>query len=89
MNTATNTRPIDARWYWVAVVASLVALVIDLTDHQVTKTIGTAGVVLGFIGLALWRTTGRRVFNGMAVVGFLLFIGLTVYRLALHQGWIG
>ncbi|MCB9163648.1 MAG: hypothetical protein H6592_04290 [Flavobacteriales bacterium] len=89
MNTVTNTRPIDARWYWVAVVASLVALVIDLTDHQVAKTIGTAGVVLGFTGLALWRTSGRRVFTGMAVVGFLLFIGLAVFRLALHQGWMG
>ncbi|HNR53577.1 MAG TPA: hypothetical protein PKJ19_00295 [Flavobacteriales bacterium] len=89
MSTGTNRMNIRIGWYWLAVVAALLALVVDVIDGQTTKTIGTMGVLVGFLGLALWRKTRRPWFNWLAVVGFLIFIGLTVHRLAIQQGWIG
>ena len=67
----------------------LVALVIDLVDGEHLKTIGTAGLALGLLGLLLCRVRPQVGWRYLAIVGFVVFIAMVAYRAALYQGLIG
>ncbi|MBP6389482.1 MAG: hypothetical protein KA352_01210 [Flavobacteriales bacterium] len=71
-----------------AMAAALLALVIDLLDGHASKSVGTAGLFVGLVGLLAVRSTGRASYNYLAIAGFVLFIASVVFRMCLHQGWI-
>ena len=71
-----------------AVAAALVALVIDLLDGHASKSVGTAGLFVGLVGLLAVRSTNRVSYNYLAIAGFVVFIASVVYRMCLHQGGI-
>ncbi|MBK6539876.1 MAG: hypothetical protein IPG10_01035 [Flavobacteriales bacterium] len=71
-----------------AMAAALLALVIDLLDGHASKSVGTAGLFVGLVGLLAVRSTGRASYNYLAIAGFVLFIASVVYRMCVHQGWI-
>ncbi|MBK6626584.1 MAG: hypothetical protein IPJ87_15865 [Flavobacteriales bacterium] len=89
MNGSTEVRTTRPWLLILALVGALLAFGIDLLDGHSSKSVGTAGLCLGLSGLLAVRSTGRTSFNYLAVSGFVLFITSVVYRLCVHQGWIG
>ncbi len=73
---------------WVVVILAVVALILDLIDGYTPKMLTSLGLLVGLASILLVRLTGKRVFNWLAIAGFLVCIGSAGYRTALHQGWI-
>lgn len=88
MNGSTEVRTTRPWLLILAAAGALLALAIDLLDGHTSKTVGTAGLFVGLLGLLAVRSTGRTSYNYLAIAGFVLFTASVVYRLCVHQGWI-
>lgn len=73
---------------WILVILAIVALIIDLIDGYTPKTLTSLGLLVGLASILLVRLTGKRAFNWLAVVGFVVCIGSAAFRAAVHQRWI-
>ncbi len=73
---------------WVLVALAALAVVVDLIDGDHPKTLTSAGLLIGLMGLLGHRLTGASLWRWLAIVGFVVCIGSAVYRAALHQGWL-